>query len=95
MNYEYRIEGKYHDDITGEFIDRILEEFYVFLKHKGIGILPDNIKLVEKKVYYIQVDDNNDEALSKEIEKADVKRYGVTVDKTVAEVVDNTKQEEL
>jgi len=86
MTVEYRIEGKHHGDVTDEFVDRVTDPFYVIERDAEgkpiVGRLPKGIKLVEKRVYYLQVEEPIDEAIDRLLTKELCERFGVEVEKT-------------
>ena len=84
MKKEYKIEGKFHEDVTDDFMDRILDDFYIW--NNGVGRLTEGIKIVEKRIYYLLVDDEHiEELLDERIKEINPEIYGVSLDKTVVD----------
>ena len=78
--YQYKIIGKYVEDITEEFIDGLLEPFYIYKKQNGkivSGRLTESIRIIERKVYYIVADESIHKEIDKRINQTTLDRYGI------------------
>ena len=80
MTTEYRIEGKCDEDYTGDYLYRLLEEFYI--TKNGVETLMESVNTSERIIYYIRVKDKSiEEKLDKIISEINKDHYGVIIEK--------------